>query len=606
MGCLILILVLGGAVTLPSIWGPLVFWSLAAVLFYQRANNRNQARQMEGQTRQLEEQKKQNRELIKAINPQAYQELVKKEAEEKEEERRDANKRTVYKVLAAGILVVGIAIAVSTNHHSGRSYSSTSNTTTESKSAETSGASQTVSVTSGELDSPEELRKFLSAFLVALQKGDKGECVKYLAPVLEDYFGNKNVSREVAVDLQVPRSRVDLNAMTVTCLRAGEYVVEGPSGEKTLSADIRLAADNSREIKRISEGPVSEVAGSSSKSLVESPTPISGLARVQSPVPSASALKVSSVPSPLKNYPGDKPRKDGIGIATEVLLGQTPVAWKLNDLRSALQAIVHKDKKALNALIDQGKVAIWPEHTYCFDAWTDLSDQVKLFRPVYTEDASQVVWIPAPLVEGPALVNDPNVPKSNQADEGDWDELRGNQKAKKQSALGRGYNPFGRNLLDAKCAAALVDCEGQGLAYYGRVENVASEDDPAEQARSYLNSEEASLTKRYGAKGCDIYEDGFYRTVNDIFENDLGPEPRADWFDGGIKEIGDPVIRSMNDPKSYKFDRFTTEATQYDKTWCWKVDYYFRGKNAFGAVVLNHVFAYFRKGQLIVIKEASD
>jgi len=286
MGCLILILVLGGVVTLPTIWGPLLFWSLAAVLFYQRANNRNQAQQLEGQARQLEEQKKENRELIKAINPQAYQELVEKEAKEKEEERRDANKRTLYKVLAVGVSVVVIAIAVSTNHHSGTSSSWTSYTTTESKSGEGSGSSQTVTGGMGELDSPQELRKFLSAFLVALQNGDKVEGVKYLAPVLEDYFGNKNVSREVAVDLQVPRCQVDPNATTVTCVRAGEYVVEGPSGERTLSADIRLVANNSREIERISLGSVSEVAGSSpGKSVAESPTPLSTSASVQTPVP---------------------------------------------------------------------------------------------------------------------------------------------------------------------------------------------------------------------------------------------------------------------------------------------------------------------------------
>jgi hypothetical protein len=610
MGCLIVVLVLAGFVTLPSIWGPLIFWSLAAVLGYQKASNQRQAKQVEGQAKQLEEQRKQNRELIKAVNPRAYQELIAKEAREEEEARRDANRGRVYKGLAAVVLIVAIGISVVANHHSEPSYPSTS-TTSESNSAGDTG---------GRLDSPAELRKFVSGFLVALRNGDKGESIKYLAPVLEEYFGNKNVSREVAVDLEVPRCQIDSSAMTVTCLRTGEYVVEGAVGAKTLSADVVLANDNTREIKSVSLGSPYEMAASTGTPVTGNPTPISRMASVQTPaptmqtpaptvqtpVPVASAQKVSSLPSPLKGYPGDRPRKDGIGIATEVLLGQTPVASKLNDLKSALEAIARKDKKAVSVLIDQGKVAIWPEHTYCFDAWTDLSDQPKLFRRVYTEDASEVVWIPAPVVEGPALVSDSNVPKADRVDGGDSEEPKGSQKAKKQSTSATSFNPFGRNLLDPSCAAALVDCEGQGLAYYSKVQNVVSEDDPAEQARLYLNSEEAVLVKKYGAKGADVYEDGFYRTVNDIFKNDLGPQPRADWFDGGIKEIGDPIIASMNDPRSYKFDRFTTEVTQYEKTWCWKVDYYFRGKNAFGALILNHVFAYFRKGGLIAIKEAND
>src|SRR5258708_25132745 len=192
--------------------------------------------------------------------------------------------------------------------------------------------------------------------------------------------------------------------MRVTCLRTGEYVVEGAVGAKTLSADVVLANDNTREIKSVSLGSPYEMAASTGTPVTESPTPISRVASVQTPVPVASAQKVSSLPSPLKGYPGDRPRKDGIGIATEVLLGQTPVASKLNDLKSALEAIARKDKKALSVLIDQGKVAIWPEHTYCFDAWTDLSDQLKLFRRGDTEDADAGVWIPAPVVEDPALV----------------------------------------------------------------------------------------------------------------------------------------------------------------------------------------------------------
>jgi len=150
-----------------------------------------------------------------------------------------------------------------------------------------------------------------------------------------------------------------------------------------------------------------------------------------------------------------------------------------------------------------------------------------------------------------------------------------------------------------------IASETDGFAYYAKVENIASKDDPIDQSQSYLEAQEKLISKTYGAKGNDVYRDGFYRTVSDVFKKDLGPEPRSDWYDGGIRQIGDPVIASMHDPKSYKFVHFTTETVQYQKTWCWKVDYYFRGKNAFGALILSHVLAYVRQGQLIAINQAT-
>jgi hypothetical protein len=92
---------------------------------------------------------------------------------------------------------------------------------------------------------------------------------------------------------------------------------------------------------------------------------------------------------------------------------------------------------------------------------------------------------------------------------------------------------------------------------------IASKDDPIDQSQSYLEAQEKLISKTYGAKGNDVYRDGFYRTVSDVFKKDLGPVPRSDWYDGGIRQIGDPVIASMHDPKSYKFVHFTTETVRY-------------------------------------------
>jgi hypothetical protein len=97
MGCLILILIVAGIVTLPSIFGPLIFWSLAAVIYWQGQSKTQQAQQHREQTRQT-------RELIKAVNPQAYQELVDKEAAEEVETRK--------RHLIAWAVVIGLCVIV--------------------------------------------------------------------------------------------------------------------------------------------------------------------------------------------------------------------------------------------------------------------------------------------------------------------------------------------------------------------------------------------------------------------------------------------------------------------------------------------------------------
>jgi hypothetical protein len=92
----------------------------------------------------------------------------------------------------------------------------------------------------------------------------------------------------------------------------------------------------------------------------------------------------------------------------------------------------------------------------------------------------------------------------------------------------------------------------------------------------------------------------------EYFTKILGEKPKSDWLDGGIIAIGDIVIQNMNDPKSYKFDHFTVSVGKYKGIQAWKVDYYFRGKNAFGALVRNNVYAYMLDGQVIGIEQPKD
>jgi hypothetical protein len=53
-----------------------------------------------------------------------------------------------------------------------------------------------------------------------------------------------------------------------------------------------------------------------------------------------------------------------------------------------------------------------------------------------------------------------------------------------------------------------------------------------------------------------------------------------------IRPIGDIIIQSLHDPKSYKFDRFGVTIGKYNGVTAWKVAYWFRAKNAFGALIL--------------------
>ena len=92
----------------------------------------------------------------------------------------------------------------------------------------------------------------------------------------------------------------------------------------------------------------------------------------------------------------------------------------------------------------------------------------------------------------------------------------------------------------------------------------------------------------------------------DYWTRVLGEKPTKTWFDGGIKAIGDIVIAGMHDPKSYQFNRFTVSVRQSKGTPAWKVDYYFRGKNAFGGLVLGHVYAYMLHGEVIGIEQPND
>jgi len=95
-------------------------------------------------------------------------------------------------------------------------------------------------------------------------------------------------------------------------------------------------------------------------------------------------------------------------------------------------------------------------------------------------------------------------------------------------------------------------------------------------------------------------------TYTEYWTKLLGEMPKSNWFDRGIIEIGDIVINALNDPKSYKFHKFTVDVGKYAGQPAWRVDYWYRAKNAFGALILTHHYFYVRHGKVIGMEEPKD
>jgi hypothetical protein len=120
MGCLIAILIIAGIITLPSIFGPLIFWSLAAVIYWQGQNQRQTA----SHARQAASHAKEMKRIALLSAPP---EVQKAEALREEEERKNESRLNLIKV---GLVVVALIIIVLYTGH----QSSTSTVASESPS----------------------------------------------------------------------------------------------------------------------------------------------------------------------------------------------------------------------------------------------------------------------------------------------------------------------------------------------------------------------------------------------------------------------------------------------------------------------------------------
>ncbi|MEK7469268.1 MAG: hypothetical protein AAB074_17985 [Planctomycetota bacterium] len=87
----------------------------------------------------------------------------------------------------------------------------------------------------------------------------------------------------------------------------------------------------------------------------------------------------------------------------------------------------------------------------------------------------------------------------------------------------------------------------------------------------------------------------------EVPEDEHGPKPTVSGWDGSVPEVVSALKNVMNDPGSFK--HVSTDPPMRcmtsERIYCWLVHMKFRGKNAFGALILQDYHFYVRNGQVI-------
>lgn len=110
----------------------------------------------------------------------------------------------------------------------------------------------------------------------------------------------------------------------------------------------------------------------------------------------------------------------------------------------------------------------------------------------------------------------------------------------------------------------------------------------------------------------EIYNNVWRNIVGGTFDvywtKAIGESPQSSLSvfgnDTGITAINDVLSKALNDPDSFKFDHFTTKVDPSRRAW--KVDYYYRAKNGFGAMTLTHNCFYMHSGDVVGMERPRD
>jgi hypothetical protein len=108
-GCLKVLLIIAGILSLPSIVGPIVFWGLAYIISKQEDIDSNQRNVQSQALRQAEIQ---HRQLLQVTNPEAFKELIQREEAERVAKAKAQQEQRVAraKQLNVGLIIVGTSV----------------------------------------------------------------------------------------------------------------------------------------------------------------------------------------------------------------------------------------------------------------------------------------------------------------------------------------------------------------------------------------------------------------------------------------------------------------------------------------------------------------
>ncbi|HEY1771466.1 MAG TPA: zinc ribbon domain-containing protein [Chthoniobacterales bacterium] len=105
----------------------------------------------------------------------------------------------------------------------------------------------------------------------------------------------------------------------------------------------------------------------------------------------------------------------------------------------------------------------------------------------------------------------------------------------------------------------------------------------------------------------DTFDSVVGKNYDEYWAKVIGESPQSSPHifggDDGIYAINEVLKKALNDPDSLKFDHFDAEADPIRRAW--KIDYYFRAKNAFGAMIMDRYRFYMRNGEVIGVEHSS-
>jgi hypothetical protein len=128
--------------------------------------------------------------------------------------------------------------------------------------------------------------------------------------------------------------------------------------------------------------------------------------------------------------------------------------------------------------------------------------------------------------------------------------------------------------------------------------------DPEKRINAYWTKNKGRITKKFGKKGAEIFQFHFeidaVAKLDELIEEQTGKLPMLGFGQMGkdphkqyylhLEAVKSAIRENMHDPRSFRLvQEPSLKVTYHNGQYYWAGDLKFRGKNAFGATVLNSV-----------------